>query len=104
AGGALAETVSTSPGPSLRWLVPRIFTRAKPNASVRKLIDTVRQNHPRVDVSLIDKAYRVAEEKHRGQKRRSGEPYITHPLAVAQILAELGLAPRAIAAALLHDT
>ena len=100
----MAETVSTSPGPSLRWLVPRIFTRAKPNASVRKLIDTVRQNHPRVDVSLIDKAYRVAEEKHRGQKRRSGEPYITHPLAVAQILAELGLAPRAIAAALLHDT
>ena len=100
----MAETVSTSPGPSLRWLVPRIFTRAKPNASVRKLIDTVRQNHPRVDVSLIDKAYRVAEEKHRGQTRRSGEPYITHPLAVAQILAELGLAPRAIAAALLHDT
>ncbi|GGD37834.1 GTP pyrophosphokinase [Microbacterium faecale] len=100
----MAETVSTSSGPSLRWLVPRIFTRAKPNASVRKLIDTVRQNHPRVDVSLIDKAYRVAEEKHRDQKRRSGEPYITHPLAVAQILAELGLAPRAIAAALLHDT
>lgn len=100
----MADTTSTSAGPSLRWLVPRIFTRAKPNASVRKLIDTVRQNHPRVDVSLIDRAYRVAEEKHRGQKRQSGEPYITHPLAVAQILAELGLAPRAVAAALLHDT
>ncbi len=100
----MADTTSTSPGPSLRWLVPRIFTRAKPNASVRKLVDTVRQNHPRGDMGLIDKAYRVAEEKHRSQKRQSGEPYITHPLAVAQILAELGLAPRAIAAALLHDT
>lgn len=59
---------------------------------------------PRGDVGLIEKAYRVAEEKHRSQRRQSGEPYITHPLAVAQILAELGLAPRAIAAALLHDT
>jgi GTP pyrophosphokinase len=84
--------------------VPRIFTRAKPNASVRKLIDTVRYNHPRGDLAIIEKAYRIAEEKHRDQKRQSGEPYITHPLAVAQIVAELGLAPRAVAAALLHDT
>ncbi|WP_221584428.1 bifunctional (p)ppGpp synthetase/guanosine-3',5'-bis(diphosphate) 3'-pyrophosphohydrolase [Microbacterium sp. G2-8] len=101
----MADTLSTPPsGPSLRWLVPRIFTRAKPNADVQKLIDTVRGNHPRGDIAVIEKAYRVADEKHAGQKRRSGEPYITHPLAVAQILADLGLGPRAIAAALLHDT
>ena len=100
----MADSLSTSSGPSLRWLVPRIFTRAKPNASVRKLIDTVRNNHPRGDLAIIEKAYRIAEEKHRGQKRQSGEPYITHPLAVAQIVAELGRAPRAVAAALLHDT
>lgn len=100
----MADPLSTSSGPSLRWLVPRIFTRAKPNASVRKLIDTVRYNHPRGDLTIIEKAYRIAEEKHRDQKRQSGEPYITHPLAVAQIVAELGLAPRAVAAALLHDT
>ncbi|GGO60146.1 GTP pyrophosphokinase [Microbacterium nanhaiense] len=71
---------------------------------MRKLIDTVRYNHPRGDLAIIEKAYRIAEEKHRDQKRQSGEPYITHPLAVAQIVAELGLAPRAVAAALLHDT
>ncbi|MTE24046.1 bifunctional (p)ppGpp synthetase/guanosine-3',5'-bis(diphosphate) 3'-pyrophosphohydrolase [Microbacterium sp. ZXX196] len=101
----MADTLSTPPsGPSLRWLVPRIFTRAKPQAGVQRLVDTVRQNHPRGDLQIVHKAYRVAEEKHRGQKRQSGEPYITHPLAVAQILAELGLGPRAIAAALLHDT
>ncbi|WP_156761866.1 RelA/SpoT family protein [Microbacterium karelineae] len=101
----MADPVSSPPsGPSLRWLVPRIFTRAKPNESVRRLTESVRANHPRVDLSIIEKAYRVAEEKHAGQKRQSGEPYITHPLAVAQILAELGLGPKAIAAALLHDT
>lgn len=53
---------------------------------------------------MIERAYTTAERAHRGQKRRSGEPYITHPIAVAQILAELGVAPVAIAAALLHDT
>ena len=53
---------------------------------------------------MIERAYAVAKEKHEGQKRQSGEPYITHPLAVAQILGEMGLGPRAIAAALLHDT
>ncbi|WP_029149954.1 RelA/SpoT family protein [Microbacterium indicum] len=100
----MADALSTSAGPSLRWLVPRIFTRAKPNADLQKLLQAVRASNPRADLSIVEKAYTVAEEKHRGQKRQSGEPYITHPLAVAQILAEMGLGPRAIAAALLHDT
>nr|WP_234037194.1 MULTISPECIES: bifunctional (p)ppGpp synthetase/guanosine-3',5'-bis(diphosphate) 3'-pyrophosphohydrolase [Leucobacter] len=68
------------------------------------MIRTVRGNHPRADLTVIERAYAVAERAHRGQKRRSGEPYITHPIAVAQILADLGIAPNVIAAALLHDT
>ncbi|WP_203138508.1 RelA/SpoT family protein [Microbacterium sp. JZ31] len=99
----MAESV-TSQAPSLRRLVPRIFSRAGRHVDLTRLITTVRANHPRGDLAIIQRAYAVAEEKHRGQKRQSGEPYITHPLAVAQILAELGLGPRAIAAALLHDT
>jgi GTP pyrophosphokinase len=99
----MAESV-TSQSPSLRRLVPRIFSRAARHADLTRLITTVRANHPRGDMAIVERAYAVADEKHRGQKRQSGEPYITHPLAVAQILAELGLGPRAIAAALLHDT
>jgi len=101
--------VGTTPGApaqgsSLRRLVPRIFSRAPRINDLDNLIRTVRQNHPRGDLAIIERAYAVAAEKHQGQKRQSGEPYITHPLAVAQILADLGLGPRAIAAALLHDT
>ncbi|CCI53177.1 RelA/SpoT family protein [Nostocoides jenkinsii] len=67
------------------------------------LISLLRQNHPRADVSILQRAYVVAEEAHRGQMRKSGDPYITHPLAVAMILAELGMTPVTLAAALLHD-
>lgn len=100
----MAEPQTASQGSSLRRLVPRIFSRASRINDLDNLIRTVRANHPRGDFSVIERAYAVAKDKHQGQKRQSGEPYITHPLAVAQILAELGLGPRAIAAALLHDT
>ena len=89
---------------SLRRLVPRIFSRAPARDGVEQLIRTVRTHHPKGDVSVIERAYQVAARAHASQKRQSGEPYITHPLAVAHILADLGLGPRAIAAALLHDT
>ncbi|MFV0372926.1 RelA/SpoT family protein [Microbacterium sp.] len=89
---------------SLLRLVPRIFSRAPARDGVENLLRTVRTHHPKGDVSIVERAYRVAEKAHAPQKRQSGEPYITHPLAVAQILAELGLGPRAVAAALLHDT
>ena len=56
------------------------------------------------DRDLITRAFAVANEAHRGQSRKSGEPYITHPIAVAEILSELGMNPPTIAAALLHDT
>jgi len=100
----MADSQTTSQGSSLRRLVPRIFSRAPRVNDLDNLIRTVRANHPRGDLPVIERAYAVAREKHSGQVRQSGEPYITHPLAVAQILAELGLGPRAIAAALLHDT
>ncbi|MFB7250710.1 RelA/SpoT family protein [Microbacterium sp. NPDC056234] len=100
----MAEANTQTQGSSLRRLVPRIFSRAPRVDDLDMLNRTVRANHPKGDLAIIDRAYAVAKEKHTGQKRQSGEPYITHPLAVAQILAELGLGPRAIAAALLHDT
>ncbi|RLP72283.1 bifunctional (p)ppGpp synthetase/guanosine-3',5'-bis(diphosphate) 3'-pyrophosphohydrolase [Mycetocola tolaasinivorans] len=89
---------------SLRRLVPRIFSKAQPAGAVDRLVRTARTHHPRADISVIERAYTVAERAHRGQKRQSGEPYITHPVAVAQILADLGLGPRTLAGALLHDT
>jgi GTP pyrophosphokinase len=56
------------------------------------------------DIKLIEKAYFLAKEKHEGQMRKSGEPYITHPVAVAKILADLRGGPATLIAALLHDT
>nr|WP_201469796.1 bifunctional (p)ppGpp synthetase/guanosine-3',5'-bis(diphosphate) 3'-pyrophosphohydrolase [Microbacterium hydrocarbonoxydans] len=100
----MAEPQTASQGSSLRRLVPRIFSRAPRINDLDNLIRTVRANHPRGDLAVIERAYAVAKVKHEGQKRQSGEPYITHPLAVAQILGEMGLGPRAVAAALLHDT
>ncbi|MGW4930709.1 RelA/SpoT family protein [Agromyces sp. NPDC004153] len=89
---------------SLRRLVPRIFSKAQPSGAVDTLMRTVRMHHPKADLGLIERAYTVAERAHEGQKRKSGEPYITHPIAVAQILADLGIGPKTVAAALLHDT
>ncbi len=60
--------------------------------------------HTKVDVRLLQRGYEVAERQHRGQMRKSGDPYITHPLAVATILAELGMDSITLVAALLHDT
>ncbi len=99
----MTEATSTQSA-SLRRLVPRIFSRAQPVGAVDRLIRTVRMHQPKADVSIIERAYTVAEHAHREQKRRSGEPYITHPVAVAQILADLGIGSKTIAAALLHDT
>jgi GTP diphosphokinase / guanosine-3',5'-bis(diphosphate) 3'-diphosphatase len=64
----------------------------------------VHKYHPRADFKVVERAYEKAEELHRDQRRRSGEPYITHPVAVAGILADLGMTPATLAAALLHDT
>ncbi|MFC6005805.1 RelA/SpoT family protein [Angustibacter luteus] len=78
--------------------------RSASSPVLEPLLRAVRATHPKADVSVIERAYEVAELAHRGQQRNSGDPYITHPLAVATILAELGMTEATLAAALLHDT
>ncbi|PJE95025.1 GTP pyrophosphokinase [Streptomyces carminius] len=77
------------------------------NPVLEPLLRIVRGNDPKADTATlrrIEQAYQVAERWHRGQKRKSGDPYITHPLAVTTILAELGMDPATLMAGLLHDT
>ncbi len=71
---------------------------------LRPLLGALLEYHPGARVDLVVRAYTRAEEAHRGQYRKTGEPYIEHPLAVASILADLGLDDTTLAAALLHDT
>ena len=71
--------------------------------TIQDVINKRKQHARRVDVKLIMKAYNLAKEKHKDQKRGSGEPYIVHPLNVAYILADIGLDDSTICAALLHD-
>ena len=68
------------------------------------VIKTLRRYHPKADTRTLERAYEMAEYLHRDQKRRSGEPYITHPVAVASLLADLGMPASTLSAALLHDT
>ncbi|CAN5266699.1 GTP pyrophosphokinase [soil metagenome] len=74
------------------------------NPVLDPLFSIVRTTHPKADLSIVERAYAVAERCHADQRRRSGDAYITHPLAVATILAELGMTPPTLCAALLHDT
>ncbi|GAA2593259.1 bifunctional (p)ppGpp synthetase/guanosine-3',5'-bis(diphosphate) 3'-pyrophosphohydrolase [Streptomyces axinellae] len=77
------------------------------NPVLEPLLRIVRSNDAKIESSTlrqIERAYQVAERWHRGQKRKSGDPYITHPLAVTTILAELGMDPATLMAGLLHDT
>ncbi|MBQ6680278.1 MAG: bifunctional (p)ppGpp synthetase/guanosine-3',5'-bis(diphosphate) 3'-pyrophosphohydrolase [Lachnospiraceae bacterium] len=87
--------------PEMEFSKPADFTT--PEELYRELTDTIRRYHPSDDISLIEKAYQAAVEAHKDQKRKSGEPYIIHPLNVALILAELELDKESIAAGLLHD-
>ncbi len=74
-----------------------------PSVLYDELIDSVKKYHPSTDLSMIQKAYDTAYNAHEGQKRKSGEPYIIHPLCVAIILADLELDKETIVAGLLHD-
>ncbi len=71
---------------------------------LESLIETIRKYDPGADVSVVARAYEFSERVHRGQKRASGEPYFTHPVEVAKIVAELRLDVATVATALLHDT
>src|SRR5438309_294392 len=93
--------------PTLVPLEPRPAaapSRTTSPAPLDPALRSLRANHPEADASLVLKAYEVAERAHEGQIRRSGDPYITHPLAVAGILADLGMDVPTLSAALLHDT
>jgi len=94
-GGALA---------ALRNRLPKIFTRPVEGLGIADVIKAAKVSHPKADFAVVEKAFVVAEKAHSGQVRKSGDPYITHPIAVAQILAELGIGTAGLAAALLHDT
>lgn len=74
-----------------------------PEDLYEELITSIRKYHPSTDISLVEKAYKIAYDAHKGQVRKSGEAYIIHPLCVAIVLAELELDKETIAAGLLHD-
>src|SRR3954471_16341085 len=73
------------------------------DSTVRPLLDEYRERHPKAETALVEHAYEVARDAHVAQVRRSGDPYIAHPVGVALILAELGLDAVTLAGALLHD-
>jgi GTP diphosphokinase / guanosine-3',5'-bis(diphosphate) 3'-diphosphatase len=107
----VAPAPAPAPPPSatrrVRARIARRITAQRAGA-VKQVLEPLatvhRELHPKADLALLQRAYDVAEEKHRGQRRNSGDPFITHPLAVATILAELGMDTTTLVAALLHDT
>jgi len=94
-GGALA---------ALRSRLPKIFTRPAEGSGIAEVLKSAKSAHPKLDFSIVERAFVVASKAHEGHVRKSGDPYITHPVAVAQLLADLGIGPAGLAAALLHDT
>lgn len=101
----MSDTSATGSRGALRSGLSKLFSKSgQYSTEVNELVRLVRANHPRSDLSIIERAFVAADLAHTGQLRKSGEPYITHPLAVAKILAELGIGATTIAAALLHDT
>ncbi|HEU5472853.1 MAG TPA: bifunctional (p)ppGpp synthetase/guanosine-3',5'-bis(diphosphate) 3'-pyrophosphohydrolase [Actinophytocola sp.] len=107
--GTQAQAVPRPPS-ATRRVRSRLARRitAQRSAPVKQVLEPLaavhRELHPKADLALLQHAYDVAEEMHRDQRRKSGDPYITHPLAVATILAELGMDTTTLVAALLHDT
>lgn len=102
------ETLKTSISASrrVRARLARRMTaqRSTTNPVLEPLVAVHREIYPKADLSILQRAYEVADQRHASQLRQSGDPYITHPLAVANILAELGMDTTTLVAALLHDT
>jgi GTP pyrophosphokinase len=105
-GAALGRTLSTQPVemPLIQRLRSMLSWPGNDDDPVTTLTRTHRAVHPSADAGMLRRGYLIAENMHRGQMRKSGDPYITHPLAVAQICAELGMDTTTLVAALLHDT
>jgi len=97
---------SSSASRRVRARLARRMTAQRSTMSpvLEPLVAVHREIYPKADLSLLQRAYEVAEQRHASQLRHSGDPYITHPLAVANILAELGMDTTTLVAALLHDT
>ena len=100
------DTAKTSTSRRVRARLARRMTsqRSAINPVLEPLVAVHREFFPKADLALLQRAYDVAEQRHADQMRHSGDPYITHPLAVANILAELGMDTTTLVAALLHDT
>ena len=113
------DGAGTEPGPSLpgrlsasaeqqrvkmRQRIARFGSSRPQTPALDPLFRIIRANHPKADLGLIERVYRKAERLHEGQTRKSGDAFITHPLAVTTILAELGMTEATLCAALLHDT
>jgi guanosine-3',5'-bis(diphosphate) 3'-pyrophosphohydrolase len=106
-GAALGRALPTVPPPEIsltQRLRALLSFQGNDDDPVTTLTRTHRGIHPSADAAVLRRSYAVAESMHRGQTRKSGDPYITHPLAVAQICAELGMDTTTLVAALLHDT
>ena len=112
AAGAPAAAADAPAPAAVRRRRPgtRALTRATPVAEVAsveaqtaRLLAAVRAHYPQADLSGVQRAIAMAADAHGNQRRASGEPYVTHPIAAAEILAELGIDPVAIEAAILHD-
>jgi GTP diphosphokinase / guanosine-3',5'-bis(diphosphate) 3'-diphosphatase len=100
------EPIGAHSARRMRARLARIGTRSSTagNPVLEPLFRVVRASHPKADFALLERAYLVAEKAHGPQMRKSGDPYITHPLAVTTILAEIGMTEPTLVAALLHDT
>jgi GTP diphosphokinase / guanosine-3',5'-bis(diphosphate) 3'-diphosphatase len=106
-GGATLPPDGSSGEPPrvrMRQRIARLGTSRPQTAALDPLFQVIRANHPKADLSVVERAFRTAEYHHRDQRRKSGDAYITHPLAVTTILAELGMTEATLCAALLHDT
>ena len=102
---AAAKSSGGPSGRRMRARLARMATKTQPeNPVLEPLFRAVRANHPKADLALLERAYLIAEKAHGNQIRKSGDPYITHPLAVATILADIGMTEPTLVAALLHDT
>ena len=99
-----AVNAATEQVTRFRDRLARLATGRSVYPELEPLLRTLRTYHPRSDAGVVEQAYETARLLHRDQVRRSGDPYITHPLAVATILADLGMTSATVAAALLHDT
>jgi GTP diphosphokinase / guanosine-3',5'-bis(diphosphate) 3'-diphosphatase len=102
------ERGPSSAGPAgrrMRARLARMATKSQSeNPVLEPLFRAVKNNHPKADLELLERAYLTAERCHASQVRKSGDPYITHPLAVTTILADIGMTEPTLVAALLHDT